>query len=686
MNNLKDFDIKKFFEGESFSSAGFIEKIVSHGITTSFKTSKVNIDVKFFSDMAIKVEIKNGNGYPGLSVPHNEPTGRGRKGYSVHIPEEGEKFSITVKKGDEIILSPFAPGDQLGFLSLGDEFYETFTISADDDMIRTSFRIPSNYGIYGLGENFTTFNKNGKTLYTFPHDNYCLGAEEVYKGIPFFLSNAGLGIVFPEYIPMKFDFGETMEGLVMITAPARSLSFYIIFGTPEEIIEEFLKMFGVPELPPEWSFGMWVSRWAGIGYRTVDEVSEILRLFENNGIPIDVISMDPQWLQDYVPGVTQACEFQWDRSHFRNDDDLGNFLKKKGKRLCLWVNPYIMLKGNAIKGLENCLLRDSAGSIALVPNQDRNPNKPERGMIDFTDAECFEKYTALIQDLMIRSNADAVMTDFGETVPTDSVDHSGNPGYLIRNLMGDLYQMSAFKGVERARGNGMVWGRSGSLMSHNYPIQWGGDSSSTWEGMRTALRSALSASMSGTMFTAFDTGGFAGKPDRLLYIRWVAMGAMFSHFKLHGTTPREPWNYDKEIVEAFGDLVRLRYSLIPYIISEARRSIEIKKPFVRPLILEFPHDLGCMFIDDEYMLGSKLLIAPIFSETGRRSVYIPQGKWVDFYDKRVVEGPTWVSVEEPISRIPIFVRNGTVIEVVNGNPHNVDSALSMERRKVTFGS
>ncbi len=684
MKNLRDFEIRKFFEGEMFSSAGFINEILSDITSTTFKTSKMDIKVTIIDGVGIKVEIDAGDELQGLSIPHKEPEGPKKAGYSVTLPAREEKFSLTVNKESEMILSPFAPGDQLGFLSLGDEFYENMTVSAENEMMRISFRIPSNYGIYGLGENFTTFNKRGKTIYTFPHDNYCLGAEEVYKGIPFFLSNAGVGIVIPEYVPMKFDFGQTMEGLIMITLPAKSFSFYILFGTPVEILQEYLHMFGVPELPPEWSFGMWVSRWAGIGYRSVSEVSGILSSFRKSKIPLDVISMDPQWLQDYIPGVTQACEFQWDRSNYQKDDELGNFLEANGKRLCLWVNSYVLLNGNIAKEMKNCLLTDENGNIAIVPNQDGNPNKPKRGMVDFTKAECFEKYSKLIENLMVRSNADAVMTDFGETIPTDSVDVNGNPGYLIRNLMGDLYQMSAFKGVKSARGKGMVWGRSGSVLSHNYPIQWGGDSSSTWEGMRTALRSALSASMSGTIFTAFDTGGFAGKPDRLLYIRWVAMGALFSHFKLHGTTPREPWNYDNEIVDAFGNLVRLRYSLIPYIILEARLSLEIKKPLVRPLVLEFPEDPGCQFIDDEYMLGDKILVAPIFNETGKRTVYIPMGKWVDFYDKKAMDGPKWIVVEEPISRIPLFVKSGTVIEVANDNVENAEEALKANRKKIVF--
>ena len=684
MDDSVDFDIQKNFEDESFSSLGFINEIVHDGIFTTFKTSKMNIKLTTFDGVGIKVDVNLGTSSSTLTVPHKDPDGSKKTGYRVRFPARGERFSFTVLKGDEGILSPFSMGDQSKLLNLSDEFYENVSVSTKKEMMRISFRIPTNYGIYGLGENFTTFNKRGKTLYTFPYDNYYLRAKWVYKGIPFFISNAGLGVVFPEYIPMKFDFGETIEGLITITIPAKSFSFYILYGTPIEILQEFFYMFGEPELPPEWSFGMWVSRWAGIGYKSTKDVSDILSKFKEKRIPFDVISMDPQWLQDYVPGVTFACEFRWDRSSFKSDDELGNFLKANGKKLCLWINPYVILNGRTAKEMEKCLLRDTNGKIALVPNQDRKPNEPKRGMVDFTKAECFKRYSKLVEDLMIRSNADAVMTDFGETVPIDSVDVNGNPGYLIRNLIGDLYQKSAFNGVKSATGKGMIWGRSGSMLTHNYPTQWSGDSGSTWEGMRTVLRAALSASMSGTIFTAFDTGGFAGKPDRLLYIRWVAMGALFSNFKLHGTTPREPWYYDDEIVDAFRSLVRLRYSLIPYIISEARLSLKNRKPMIRPLVLEFPNDPESQFIDDEYLLGDKILVAPIFNEIGKRSVYVPPGRWIGFYDRKEIFGPKWIDVEEPISKIPLFVKGGSIIEMADGDVENVDEALRIKRKKIDF--
>ncbi len=685
MKNLGDFDIRNFFETESFTGIGEVEDIIEKDGSTIYKTQDALIAVTRFGNAALRVSFSPKEEGDELKVPHAEPSREERDGYEIILPGKGNRFSISAKREDEEILSPFAPGSLLGFLNLGDEFYETFTRSKEKGMVRTALRIPSDHGIYGLGENFTTFNKRGRVLYTFPHDNYCLGARQVYKGVPFFMSDCGVGIVFEEYSPLKFDFGETMEGLILVTSPRSTVSFYILLGTPAEILKQFFTMFGLPEMPPEWSFGMWVSRWAGIGYKSVDEVSDVLAKFKENQIPLDVISMDPQWLQDYVAGVTQACDFQWDRANFAKDDDLGNMLKGNGKRLCLWVNPYVLLNGKIAESMQSCLLKDSSGEISLVPKQDRNPYKPDRGMVDFTRKECFNSYSDLVRDLMIRSNADAVMTDFGETVPIDSVDTKGNEGFMLRNLLGDLYQESAYAGVKAARGKGMIWGRSGSILSHNYPIQWGGDSNSTWEGMRTALRAALSASMSGTVFAAFDTGGFAGMPDPILYIRWAAMGALFSHFKLHGTSPREPWTFDGEIVKAFRELVCLRYSLMPYIVTQAKKSIESGKPLVRPLLLEYDSDKSCQQIDDQYFLGDDLMIAPIFNSTGKRKVYLPEGEWIDYYDSTTKEGGRWIEVSQPISRIPIFVRDGAEIEIVTGSPDNVEEALALPRTKKLFG-
>jgi len=713
MTEYTDFDISSILEGGKFSTLGKIEEIKKEGNVSYYKTKFLTVKITSYGKNGFKVDILGEEKFKGLDVPHIAPSEEAPAEYVLQSPRKGQNFRLSVKKGGVPILGTFmeypsntAPplpnpenseltekmiADMDGINKSENELTDTIEIDEPRDMIKLNFHIPTNYGIYGLGENFTTFSKWGSSLITFPRDNFYLKANQLYKGIPFFLSDAGIGIFFPHYIPMKFDFGQTIAGLISVTIPTTRISFYVLFGSPKEIIKNYLLMTGTPQLPPEWSFGLWVSRWTTIGYKSVRRIKEILDQFDREGIPWDVLSMDPHWTSNYyviAPSKryvrTYACEFAWNKDYFKTENEVGDLLKEHGKRLCLNIDPYVILSGNHIKDVKDCLMTDTKGNIALMPKTD-DPEMPERGMIDFTREECFHKYSEIVKDLIIRSNADSVMTDLGEIVPPDAVDSHGNPGYMIRNLIGDLYQASAYEGVKQAKGTGIVWGRSGSILKHNYPIEWGGDSVSSWEGMRTSLRAALSACMSGTIFTAFDSGGFVGSPSRLLYIRWVAMGALFSHFKIHGTTPREPWNYDIEIVNAFKELLHLRYRLLPYILKQAKISLEEKVPMIRPLILEFPDDEVCKNIDDEYLLGNDILVAPVFSEEGYRKVYLPSGKWVNFYDRSEYDGMRWIDTTVSINAIPLFVKKGAVIEMVDQPVgSNVETTLKNNKTKVIF--
>ena len=685
MRDLRDFNISEILMNKNPTGIGQIKEKLISDRNTIFKFSENTVIVKEIGSGGLKIEFNPESIDKDLIVPHREPAlVRKILGYKSILPDAGDRFNVTIKRGEETLMSPFSNQDSIGFLNIGSELFEMLNPDNSGDVTTVSFRLSTDYGIYGVGETFNRFNKCGTSVITFPFDNYALNSYEVYKSRPVFITASGIGIIFPEYLPIEFDFGTKMHGLVNITIPSKAFSFYIVIGRPKDFTKTLSDMFGKPEMPPEWSFGLWISRWAGIGYRDTNEVKDIVQKFKNEDIPMDVISMDPQWLDNYIAGVTQACNFRWDRSRFNSDDELGTYLRSEGKRLCLWVNPYVALNDRFYKTAEKCLFQDASGKVALVPNQDKNPNKPDRGMFDFTRKECFDLYSNLIADLMKRSKADAVMTDFGETVPPEAVDDNNHMGFVLRNKVGDLYQISAYTGVKSGTGRGIVWGRSGSLLSQTCPVQWGGDSSSTWEGMRTALRAALSASMSGVYFNAFDTGGFAGKPDEDLYLRWVALGALFSHFKIHGTTPREPWYYGTRSVEIFRKIVKLRYNLMPYIIESARECLEESIPFVRPLVFDYPEDPAVFDIDDEFILGNKLLVCPITHEGEERYVYLPRGMWAFFDSGKRVKGRRWIKVRKDLDEVAVFVKAGSKIEIAKGNPMNVTEALKAERTSLTF--
>lgn len=713
MVRYEDFNFESLFHDKKFQSVGKIKEIKENNKVLQYKLDNISVDVRLYGNSCLKVDIQGNMMYQGLDIPHREPITKYFEEYETILPNCGENFRVSIKHKEDEILGPFMEYPKTNDSQILDtkdsniindlvsefrninysesQLTEMIMLDDNNEMIELNFKIPSNFGIYGLGENFATFVKWGTNLSTFPRDNYRLKANQVYKGVPFFLSNAGIGIFFPTYIPMNFDIGNTFTGLISIKVPASRISFYILLGTPKDIIESFLHMTGKPNVPPDWTFGMWVSRWTTIGYKSLEQIADVIERFKTNRIPLDVVSLDPHWVKDYyirnMDGKnvrTYACEFNWNRDYFKSDNEIGDFLWKNGKRLCLNVDPYVLVEGQHINNVKDCLLKDKDGKIALMPRTD-DPDMPDRAMIDFTRKECFDRYSEIVSDLVHRSKVSALMTDLGEIVPQDAIDGHGNPAYIIRNKLGDLYQESAFQGIEKVTGNGVLWGRSGSIRKHNFPVEWGGDSVASWEGMRTSLRAALSAAMSGTIFTAFDSGGFSGYPNRYLYIRWVAMGALFSHFKIHGTTPREPWFYDDEVVSAFSNLVQLRYRLLPYIIEQAKKSIAESIPLIRPLILEFPDDPISAIIDDEYLLGDNLLVAPIFNSTGERRVYIPPGAWVSFYDRKVFEGSKHIAVREPISKIPLFVRSGSIIKMIEGVPgENVEETLSKRIVPVIF--
>ncbi|MFP3302799.1 MAG: glycoside hydrolase family 31 protein [Caldivirga sp.] len=214
--------------------------------------------------------------------------------------------------------------------------------------------------------------------------------------------------------------------------------------------------------------------------------------------------------------------------------------------------------------------------------------------------------------------------------------------------------------MKETRGEAIVWGRSGGLGIHRYPIRWTGDPDSTPRGMAASLRGVLSMATSGIMYASVDIGGYSGTPTPELYVRWAQMGLLLSHSRFHGTTEREPWSYGDEAYRIVSGFIKLRYSLIPYIYSQVIKGLRTGMPLVRPLIMDYPDDESVRDIDDEYMFGEAMLVAPLFTGD-ERTVYLPEGVWYDYWSGEAVKGPTTVRVKAPLNRIPIYVKDGSAI-------------------------
>jgi alpha-D-xyloside xylohydrolase len=218
--------------------------------------------------------------------------------------------------------------------------------------------------------------------------------------------------------------------------------------------------------------------------------------------------------------------------------------------------------------------------------------------------------------------------------------------------------------TRKVKGYPIIWGRSAWAGSQRYPLHWGGDAESTNSGMAATLRAGLSFGLSGFPFWSHDLGGFVKTPDPDLYLRWTAFGMFCSHARCHGNPPREPWDFPGNFMGEFRRLVTWRYSLIPYIIVQARRCSQTGYPMIRPLFFEFPRDKTTWYQEDEFFFGDDILVAPIFEDNeNSRDVYLPEGhKWMDYHTRECFEGGRWYRLKTDYYII-VLVREGTVIPV-----------------------
>jgi alpha-D-xyloside xylohydrolase len=224
------------------------------------------------------------------------------------------------------------------------------------------------------------------------------------------------------------------------------------------------------------------------------------------------------------------------------------------------------------------------------------------------------------------------------------------------------YNKAVYDVTKRVTGGGIIWGRSAWAGSQRYPLHWGGDAENTNQAMAAELRAGLSFGLSGFTYWSHDVGGFVNRAPRDLYRRWLAFGVLTSHTRTHGAPPREPWEYDEAFVGDFRRAVDLKYTLMPYIYAQAQLSSERGWPMLRALFFEYPDDPTSWLVEDEYMFGADLLVAPLFADTATsRRVYLPPGSWVDYQTGRTYQGATWQVITAGTIPIVLLVRDGAVI-------------------------
>ena len=533
--------------------------------------------------------------------------------------------------------------------------------------------------LFGLGEHFGALDRRGQAFASWTVDAFGVRSDRAYKNVPLLISSEGYGVFFDMSAPLYYDLGQASVAAWQATSRADHLRAYVILGDGiAPIMQAYHRLTGTPAVPPDWSFGFWISRW---GYRSRDEVMTVARRMREEKVPCDVIHVDPYWMR-YHEG--HHGDLEWDESAFPDPKGMIAELKALGFRLSLWVSPYVPLdSAMRAEGERRGFLMKSKSTHS--PSGEANSPSPSGGgqggglalvhgfaktsaAVDFTNPEAVEWFKAKNRKLLEMGVA-VIKTDFAEDMPDDALPHDGTPAEQVHNLYPLLYQRAVFEATQDVHGYGLIWGRSGYAGSQRYPVHWGGDPGCTFEDMAASLRGALSWILSGAAFASFDMGGFFGiptltdPPSPELYVRWSQMGLLFSHARAHGhTAPREPWAYGEPALSIFRRYAQLRYRLLPYLYAAARRAPD-GVPLARPLVYDHPADRTTWHIDHEYLLGPDLLVAPMFEPRGRRDIYLPAGGWYDFWTDTRFDGPRWITYEAELETLPLFVRAGAVIPI-----------------------
>ncbi len=555
-----------------------------------------------------------------------------------------------------------------------------------DGKITQSLHLRQDEHLFGLGEKFTPLDKRGQRIISWTQDAFGSTSERSHKNIPFLISTQGYGLFMDTGARVTWELGTVSAQSYTLTVDAPELNAYFIGGaTTADILASYTLHTGRAPVPPKWSFGVWMS---GTGARRDQAAMEDLaRGVDEYELPVDVIHVDTWWMK-----WRKYCDFRWDSDNYPGVQGFIDGLHAKGFKLTLWEHPYISVESELfeIGKREGYFLKRPDGEVyvidyglSLAPRPDGviRTATPETSwnapvaIIDLTNAAAYRWYQDLHRPVL-RMGVDAFKTDFGEDIPLDAVFSNGQTGATMHNLYPLLYNQAVYEVTKQEKGYGLVWSRAGAAGSQRYPVCWSGDPAADWDSLACTIRGGLSIGLSGVPFWSSDIGGYRGMPSAKLLIRWAQFGLMASHARFHGDSPREPWAFGEEAARIIRQFAELRYRLFPYLYSAAHEAARSGLPVIRAMPLAFPDDANSYDKDLQYMLGEALLIAPIYDESDERSVYLPPGKWLDFWTDSVHDGGKNLRVECALDRMPIFVRAGAILPTMVSARRIPEGAIS----------
>ncbi len=496
--------------------------------------------------------------------------------------------------------------------------------------------------IVGCGESFTSIDKVGQKVQLFVTDPQGPETDQQYKPVPFFMSSRGYGMFLHTSAPVTCDFGATYVGANKLFMADETLDMFLFWGTPKNILDQYTDLTGKSPMPPLWSFGTWMSR---ITYFTQDEGYDVAAKLRKHKIPSDVIHFDTGWFE-----TDWQCDYKFAPSRFSDPQKMIADLKNAGFHISLWQLTYFTPKNKYFKEIveKGMHVKNANGGMPY-----------EDAVLDFSNPVTVKWYQDKIGGLL-KLGVGAIKVDFGEAAPLNGFYASGKGGLYEHNLYPLRYNKTVADVTKEVNGENIIWARSAWAGSQRYPLHWGGDAANTDIGMACTLRGGLSFGLSGFSFWSHDIGGFVVSTPEELYRRWLPFGFLTSHTRAHGAPPKEPWLYNESFTDAFRQSAELKYRLMPYIYAQAKLSSEGGLPMVRALCIEYPNDPAVWTIDDQYLFGADIMVAPMMESGDTRYLYLPEGNWIDYQTAKVYP-KGWNEIK--VGKIPavILVRDGAAI-------------------------
>jgi alpha-D-xyloside xylohydrolase len=533
--------------------------------------------------------------------------------------------------------------------------------------IAASFLLSPDEKLFGCGESFTRLDKRGQKLILWTYDAYSAQTPDMYKPVPFFVSSRGYGVFVHTTAPLTFDLGASYNEANVLYLGDDYLDLFFFFGSPKEILSEYTALTGRSAMPPLWSFGLWMGRES---YYSEDEVRDVAKELRDHRIPSDVVHLDVGWFE-----VPHRCDFKFSESRFPDPAKMISDLKEQGFRLSLWQLPYL----NPKNPLHWPAIQE--GYVVLTATGDP---PADDAIIDMSDPRAVEWYQDKLARLL-EMGVGFFVADFGEAASLSGIYAKRKSGFREHNLYPLRYNKAIAEITEEVTGERIMWARSAWAGSQRYPVHWGGDAENTDGAMASTLRGGLSLGLCGFSFWGHFIGGFPYQCPKELYRRWLAFGMLSSHSCCNGAPPKEPWEYDEEFTDEFRRTVELKYRLMPYVYTQAKLCSEEGYPMLRTLFFEYPEDPTSWLIEDEYMFGRDILVAPLMEDVPSRNVYLPPGQWVDYQSGKTYKGTAWHHITAGEIPIVLLVKEGAAIP----HAHLAQSTAEMDWQEielVVFGA